>query len=117
MSWKAHQLRIVRQDQARIGCLNLLDDAAVLITQDWAMKSFYWFGKRRFSWHLSVVARKLDEKLQSQTLIYIIKNCLQDTSAVVRILEHTLRTLKFKHQEITSAILCQDKVGCYHNSV
>ena len=51
------------------------------------------------------------------TFIYIIKNCLQDTSAVVRILEHTLRTLKFKHPEITSAILHQDKAGCYHNSV
>ena len=37
-SWKAHQLRSVRQDQARIDCLNLLDDASVLITQDWAMK-------------------------------------------------------------------------------
>ena len=54
-SWKAHQLRSVRQDQARIDCLNLLDDASVLITQDWAMNFLPakyresqsdWFGKR-----------------------------------------------------------------------
>lgn len=57
-SWKAHQLRSVRQDQARIDCLNLLDEASVLITQDWAMKFLPakyresqsdWFGKRGVS--------------------------------------------------------------------
>ena len=125
-SWKAHQLRSVRQDQARIDCLNLLDEASVLITQDWAMKFLPakyresqsdWFGKRGLSWHLSVVARKVDGRLQSQTFVHIIENCSQDTSAVVRILEHTLRTLKFEHPEITSAFLRQDNAGCYHNSV
>ena len=125
-SWKAHQLRSVRQDQARIDCLDLLDDASVLIAQNWAMKFLPakyresqsdWFGKRGLSWHLSVVARKVDGRLQSQTFVHIIENCLQDTSAVVRILEHTLRTLKFEHPEITSAFLRQDNAGCYHNSV
>ena len=76
-----------------------------------------WFGKRDFSWHISVVARKVDGKLQSQAFVYIIENCLQDTSAVVRILEHTLHTLKTEHPEITSAFLRQDNAGCYHNSV
>ena len=76
-----------------------------------------WFGKRGLSWHLSVVARKVDGRLQSQTFVHIIENCLQDTSAVVRILEHTLRTLKFEHPEITSAFLRQDNAGCYHDSV
>ena len=64
-----------------------------------------------------MVARKVDGKLQSQAFAHIIENCLQDTSAVVRILEHTLRTLKTEHQEITSAFLRQDNAGCYHNSV
>ena len=76
-----------------------------------------WFGKRGLSWHISVVARKVDGKLQSQIFVHIIENCLQDTSAVVRILEHTLRTLKTEHPEITSAFLRQDNAGCYHNSV
>ena len=103
-----------------------LDETAVLITQDWAMKFLptkyresqaNWFGKRGLSWHISVVARKVNAKLQSQTFVHIIENCSQDTSAVVRILEHTLRTLKTEHPEITSAFLRQDNAGCYHNSV
>ena len=124
--WKAHQLRSVRQDQARTYCLNLLDESTVLITQDWAMKFLPtkyrelqsdWFGKRGLSWHVSVVARKVDRKLQSQAFVHIIENYLQDTSAVVRILEHTLRTLKTEYPEITSAFLQQDNAGCYHNSI
>ena len=84
-SWKAHQLRSVRQDQARIDCLNLFDEASVLITQDWAMKFLPakyresqsdWFGKRGLSWHLRVVAREVDGRLQSQTFVHIIENCL-----------------------------------------
>lgn len=60
-----------------------------------------WFGKRGISWHVSVVARKVDEKLQSRAFVHMIESCLQDTSAVVRIHEHTLRTLKTEHPEIT----------------
>lgn len=65
----------------------------------------------------ALVVRKVDGGLQSQTFVHIIENCLQDTPAVVCILEHTLRTLKFEHPEITSAFLHQDNAGCYHNSV
>ena len=125
-SWKAHQLRSVRQDTARTECLNLLDESSVHITQDWAMKFLPtkyresqsdWFGKRGISWHLSVVARKVNEQLQCQTFVHIIENCLQDAPAVVRIMEHTLRTLKSEHPEITSAYFRQDNAGCYHNSL
>ncbi|XP_078349668.1 uncharacterized protein LOC144634549 [Oculina patagonica] len=125
-SWKAHQLRSVRQDKARTDCLNRLDESSVLITQDWAMKFLPtkyresqsdWFGKRGISWHISVVARKVEGQLQSQAFVHIIENSLQDSSAVVRIMEHTLRTLKSEHPEITSAFIRQDNAGCYHNSV
>lgn len=124
-SWKAHQLRSVRQDRARTDCLNLIDEATVLLTQDWAMKFLPtkyresqsdWFGKRGLSWHITVVARKVDGQLQSQAFVHIVENCLQDTSAVVRVMEHTLRTLKSEHPEITSTFLRQDNAGCYHNS-
>ena len=37
-SWKSHLLRSVQQDKARTDVLELLDEKAVLITQDWAMK-------------------------------------------------------------------------------
>ena len=107
-------------------CFVLMKRQYSVITQDWARKFLPtkyresqadWFGKRGLSWHISVVERKVNAKLQSQTFVHIIENCSQDTSAVVRILEHTLRTLKTEHPEITSAFLRQDNAGCYHNSV
>ena len=36
--WKAHQLRTVHQDQARIDVLKNLDSESVMIHVDWAMK-------------------------------------------------------------------------------
>ena len=51
-SWKAHQLRSVRQNRAR---MDIIDDSSVLITQAWAMKFLPqkygesqcdWFAKR-----------------------------------------------------------------------
>ena len=37
-SWKAHQLRNIRLDMARMTCLSALNKTKVVITQDWAMK-------------------------------------------------------------------------------
>lgn len=37
-SWKAHQLRVVHQDQARLDVIDKLCESKVLITQDFAMK-------------------------------------------------------------------------------
>ena len=125
-SWKAHQLRSVRQDRARTDILDTLDDSSVLITQDWAMKFLPqkyresqsdWFGKRGISWHISVAARKKQGKLQSQSFVHVVENCNQDSFAVVRIIEHILSTLKREHPELTSAYLRQDNAGCYHSSV
>ena len=57
-SWKAHQLRSLQQDKARATALESLDESAVLITQDWAMKwlpqryretQTDWFSKRGIS--------------------------------------------------------------------
>lgn len=125
-SWKAHQLRSVRQDRARTDILDTLDDSSVLITQDWAMKFLPqkyresqsdWFGKRGISWHISVAARKIQGKLQSQSFVHVVENCNQDSFAVVRIIQHILSTLKREHPELTSAYLRQDNAGCYHSSM
>lgn len=125
-AWKAHQLRSVRQDRARTSCLSKLDEESILIVQDWAMKFLPlkyresqsdWFGKRGISWHISVVARKVDGHLQCQSFVHIAERCSQDTLAVVRILEHTLRSLKSEHPEITTAYIRQDNAGCYHSSL
>ena len=67
-SWKAHQLRSIQQDKARMSLLENLQTSSVLITQDWAMKFLpqkyretkaNWFAKRGFCWHISVVAVRL----------------------------------------------------------
>ena len=102
-----------------------LDNSSVMITQDCAMKFLRqkyresqadWFAKRGISWHISVVARRLNGKLQNQSFVHIVKNCNQDSSVVIRIMEHILRTLKTENPEISTAFFRQDNAGCYHNA-
>ena len=110
---------------ARVDVLEQLDDSSVMITQDWAMKFLPQkyreshsdgFAKRGISWHISVVARRLNGKLQNQSFVHIVKNCNQDSSVVIRIMEHILRTLKTENPEISTAFFRQDNAGCYHNA-
>ena len=125
-SWKAHQLRSVRQDKARSEILDALDESSVFITQDWAMKFLPqkyresqsdWFGKRGISWHISVAVRKKHNVLQSQSFVHVAENSDQDSFLVVRIIEHVLRTLKAEHAELQTAFLRQDNAGCYHSAL
>ena len=122
-AWKAHQLRSTRQDEARTRILDSLHENSVHVTQDWAMKFLPqkyresqsdWFAKRGISWHISVVARRIQGRFYHQTFVHIVENCKQDSFTVVRILEHTLSTLKKEHPELTTAFLRQDNAGCYH---
>jgi hypothetical protein len=124
-AWKCHQLRSVRQDQARVDILGLLDNESVLIVNDWAMKFLPqqyresqsdWFGKRGISWHISVVFRRLNNELQSQSFIHVIKSCSQDSAAVILIMQHVLKTLEAGNPEITKAFFRQDNAGCYHSA-
>ena len=110
---------------ARVDALEQLDNSSVMITQDWAMKFLPqkyrksqadWFAKRSISWHISVVARRLNGKLQNQSFVHIVKNCNQDSSVVIRIMEDILRTLKTENPEISTAFFRQDNAGCYHNA-
>ena len=123
-SWKAHQFRSIQQDKARTSLLENLETSSVLITQDWAMKFLPqkyretqadWFGKRGISWHISVVACKIADKLQHQAFVHIVENCSQDSNVVVSIIQHTLQQLKKEHPEIKTAFLRQDNAGCYHS--
>jgi len=123
--WKCHQIRTVRQDQARLDVLDRLDDKTCLITNDWAMKFLPqryresqsdWFGKRGISWHISVVVRRVSGQLQSQTFVHILQSSNQGSSTVVLLMEHVLRTLKKEHPEIQHAYFRQDNAGCYHSA-
>ena len=124
-AWKAHQLRSINQDRARLEVLEFLDPSCVLIVQDFAMKFIpaqyreaqsHFFGKRGISWHVSVCLRKVSGKFESQTFIHIIQSGLQDSTAVVLIMDHVLRLLKKQHPEIVSSFFRQDNAGCYHSA-
>jgi hypothetical protein len=123
LAWKAHQLRSIRQDTARVDSTNRLDSSSILITNDWAMKFLPqkyresqtdWFAKRGISWHISVALQKTEATLKSQTFVHIVQNGSQDAPVVIRIVEHVLRTIKAENQHITAADLRQDNAGCYH---
>ena len=124
-AWKSHQMRTVRQDQARIDIFELLNEESVLIVSDWAMKflpQMYresqqnWYGKWGISWHISVVFRRRNDALQSQAFVHIIQSCAQDSQSVVLMMQHMLQTLKTEHPEIVQACFRQDNAGCYHCS-
>ena len=123
-SWKAHQLRVVHQDQARLDVIDKLCESKVLITQDFAMTFLPmqfreaqndFFGKRGLSWHITVVLRRSAAgQLESQSFIHILEKSLQDSQAVVPIMAHVLTCLKKQHPKIAKAYCRQDNAGCYH---
>ena len=67
LAWKAHLLRSVNQDKARLDVLDTLNECSMLLVQDWAMKFLPreyresqsdWFSKRGLSWHITVATRR-----------------------------------------------------------
>ena len=124
-AWKAHMLRSINQDEARIDVLKNLEPNSVLITLDWAMKFLPrkyresqsdWFGKRGISWHISVATRKLHGQLQTLMFVHIFQKCTQDSSIVVAILEDVVKQLKDTFPEVKKVYLRQDNAGCYHSA-
>ena len=123
-AWKAHQLRSVQQDKSKLDVLELLNNDTVLIVSDWAMKflpQLYresqqdWFGKRGISWHIAVVFRRVNgSEIQTQAFVHVVQSCSQDSTAVVLMMQHVLKTLHEEYPEITKAHLRQDNAGCYH---
>ena len=61
LAWKAHLLRSINQDEARLDIIEALNETSVFLVQDWAMKFIPrkfresqkdWFGKKGLSWHI-----------------------------------------------------------------
>ena len=122
-SWKTHQLRMVHQDTARTDTVDSLQEDSVLITQDFAMKFLptqyretqsEFFGKRGISWHLTVCQSKQGGEVVAQTFVHIIESGLQDSHAVVTVMEHVLKTVKDEHPKLTRVVYRQYNAGCYH---
>ncbi|KAL9961974.1 hypothetical protein ACROYT_G031023 [Oculina patagonica] len=100
-SWKCHLMRTVRQYQARLDVLALLDESTVLVVNDWAME---------------FLPQKVNGELQSQGFINVIQSSNQESSTVVVILQHVINTLKVDYPEIKRVFLRQDNAGCYHSA-
>lgn len=124
-AWKAHILRSINQDEARLDILDALDDDTVLVTLDWAMKMIPrkyresqadWFGKKGMSWHISVAVRKKDGKLQTLSLIHIFQRSNQDSFYVLAIIDDVLSKLKSAIPGLKNVNFREDNAGCYHSA-
>ena len=64
---------------------------------------------------------KNNRRYKSQSFVHIVENTSEDSSVVLRITEHTLRSLKEESPTIDPTLiflifLRQDEAECYHNS-
>ena len=123
-AWKAHLLRAINQDIARLDVLKNLAPSSVLLVLDWAMKYLPrkyresqadWYGKRGIPWHLTVaITKDSNEKMQMLTFAHIFKSCTQDSSGVLAVVDDVFRQLKTLAPQITDFYLRADNAGCYH---
>ena len=127
MTWKAHQLRSVHQDQAKYSVsAKIKSKSDVFLVQDWTMKFMPrkfrepqsdWFAKRGLPWRITVAIRKSEESehFESQTFVHVFQSCSQDSAAVVSIMQDCLASLKKEMPELERAYYKQDNAGCYHS--
>ena len=124
LAWKAHFLRCVNRDEARLEVINALDESSVLPVQDWAMKFLPrkfresqsdWFAKRGMSWHITVATRQAENKeLQMMTFVHVFQTGNQDSCAVLSIMKAVIGKLKSLLPPLKSVFYRQDNAGCYH---
>ena len=86
IAWKAHLLRNVNQDEARLNTIEALNETSVWLVEDWAMKFIPrkyqeiqkdWFGKKGSSWHITVATRRASdpEQLEIMTFTHVFQSC------------------------------------------
>ena len=125
-AWKAHLLRSINQDQARLDILQGLNPESALLVLDWAMKFLPrkfreaqsdLFGKRGISWHITVAIRKTEDgKMQMLTFVHVFEKCIQESDTVLAIIDDVFSQLKSVAPEIKTVFLRQDNAGCYHST-
>ena len=122
-AWKSHLLRSVNQDSAQVELLEKLDEASVLLVQDWAMKYLPrkyresqtdWFGKHGIPWHVTVASKREGDEIQMLTFVHIFEPCNQDSCAVLAVMADVIRQLKITIPQLESVYYRQDNAGCYH---
>ena len=126
-AWKAHLLRSLNQDDARLDILEDLDKNSVLLVQDWAMKYLPrkyresqrdWFAKRGLPWHITVAFRRGQaDEIEMATFVHVFQTCTQDSITVLCIMKDVLRQLKDIMPDLKSVFYRQDNAGCYHSAL
>ena len=122
-AWKAHLLRAVNQDEARINVIERLDENSVFLVQDWAMKFLPrkyresqsdCFAKRGLPWHITVAVRwRSDQQLELMSFVHLFKACSQDSNTVLGIMADVLKKLKIGMPNLDSVLsLCLDHCWC-----
>lgn len=124
VTWKAHLLRSVNQDNARVNAVDNLNEESVMLEQDWAMKYLPrkyresqrdWFAKRGIPWHITVATRRSSAgQLETMTFVHIFQSCSQDSSTVLAIMGDVLEKLKKAIPSLKSVFYRSDNAGCYH---
>ena len=122
LAWKAHFLRCVNRDEARLEVINALDESSVLPVQDWAMKFLPrkfresqsdWFAKKRHvlahyrSYSSGRKQRIADDHLRTRFPNRQPRQLRGAVKAVIGKLKSLLPQLK-------SVFYRQDNAGCYH---
>ena len=125
LAWKAHLLRSVNQDQARLDVLENLDETSCFLVEDWAMKFLPrkyresqtdWFGKRGLSWHVTVaIRREASQDLSMMTFTHVFQSCAQDSPAVQAIMADVIGKLKSVIPALQKVFYRQDNAGCYRS--
>ncbi|KAK3706243.1 hypothetical protein QZH41_008630, partial [Actinostola sp. cb2023] len=126
LAWKAHLLRSINQDEARLDMIEALSESSVLLVQDWAMKFLPrkyresqsdWFGKRGVSWHITVAFwRSAGMEVQMMSFVHVFQTCTQDSAIVLSIMKDVIGKLKLILPELQYVFYRQDNAGCYHSS-
>ncbi|XP_062600025.1 uncharacterized protein LOC134261618 [Saccostrea cucullata] len=132
LSWKAHCVRTVHQDQAKKNVLEDLQPNQALVVMDWAMKFLPikhresqsdFFGKKGISWHLSSVITRaaypaIDQEnhLAVNTFVHILQLGNQGWFSVAHIITDLLNQMPSFAPNVSEIILKSDNAGCYHCS-
>ena len=120
VTWKAHLLRSVNQDDARVNTIDNLNEDSFMLEQDWAMKYLPrkyresqrdWFAKRGIPWHITVATRRSSAgQLETMTFVHIFQSCSQDGSTVLAIMGDVLGKLKEAIASLKSVFCRSDNV-------
>ena len=84
--WKAHIVRAINQEWAKLSTLNNLTAEQVLVVMDWAMKwlprsyretQIEWFGKKGISWHVSACITEAEKEEARFEVTRVAKVCFR----------------------------------------